>query len=557
MALTTASPATAQYFKRIFNVPTFLEQERGNAMAIDKDGNTLITGSFMDNINLDPLQKATPLTSSGGNDIFIAKYNNQGILLWAVSFGGDDDDDGKAIALDASGNVYITGYVGDAIVDFDPSTKTVSYPALGGKDIFVSKFSSSGVHQWSTRMGGLYDEEGNGVALDKSSNVYTVGYFRSSDADFNTKGTPSLLTPVGLDDVFFTKHTTAGSYQWAGSVGSNLPDVATCISVDKNSYLYIGGYFQGQNVEFNPATTGYSIDSYGGEDAFVLKLTPSGGYQWVIGVGGTSNDRCKAICFDSTGNFYITGSFRSSNADFNPSGGTKRHTPSGFEDAFVAKYKPTGGFLNSFAFGGNLSDNCTSIASDKNGSIYITGFFTGENVDFDPGVGTRRLSAALGQDCYIAKYTSAGVLDWCYNLEATNSSEGTAIGIDKQLNLSVMGKFGGNAKFDSENSSFITQSDQDLQDIFLLSLLGAKVGVSDIPATQQLSCYPNPAHEKITISGINSAHSSATIIDALGIRRKTLELNSRTVDIMDLTSGAYSIIINDDTNTNSINFIKY
>ena len=143
----------------------------GDGIATDSDSNSYITGYFVGAATFG----STTLTSSGSDDIFIAKLNSSGSWDWAVKAGGSSDDNGLGIAVDSSGNAYITGYF-EGTAAFGSTSLVTS----GSRDIFIAKLDTNGSWQWAVKAGGTGNDAGRGIAIDSSGNVYATGYFNSA-----------------------------------------------------------------------------------------------------------------------------------------------------------------------------------------------------------------------------------------------------------------------------------------------------------------------------------------------------------------------------------------
>ncbi|MFH1335204.1 MAG: hypothetical protein ABII96_01690 [Candidatus Zixiibacteriota bacterium] len=163
-------------------------------MAVDNQGNSYIVGSFRGtNIDFDPGLNTTYLSSAGGVDIFIAKYDSSGNYLWARGIGGTNDDVGARIKIDGSGNVYFGGWFSSANVDFDPGPDTAILSSAGATDIFFAKYDASGNYLWAKDIGSSLGDGCHDLALDGSNNVFITGYFYGTDTDFDprTRNSPS------------------------------------------------------------------------------------------------------------------------------------------------------------------------------------------------------------------------------------------------------------------------------------------------------------------------------------------------------------------------------
>lgn len=373
----------------------------GRAIGVDNSGNVYTTGNFSGTADFDPGAAVVNLTSTGINDIFISKLDTDGNFLWVKKIGGSSIDIGRAIHLDALGNIYLTGSF-DGTVDFDPGPGVFNLVSAGGNDIFVLKLDATGAFVWAKQMGGSSADIGWGITVDKIGDVYTVGYFQGT-ADFDPSLTETFnLTSAGLVDVFVSKLSASGDFQWAVKMGGTGSDIGYSISIDTLKNSYITGSFSG-TADFDPSLTEtFNLTSAGGTDIFILKLDAEGAFSWAKQVGGTGNDIGYSLDRDRLGNIYTTGLFRST-VDFDPGASTTNLVSNGGEDAFVLKLDSLGNFVWVGQTGGVNDDVGNSIRVNTPGNIYTTGSFSA-TADFDPsGENVVTLSSAGGSDIFVRK----------------------------------------------------------------------------------------------------------------------------------------------------------
>jgi uncharacterized protein (TIGR02145 family) len=305
----------------------------GNSIAVDAFGNVYTTGSFWETANFDPGPGTFNLTSSGGIDIFISKLDASGNFVWAKQLGGFSYDDGRSIAVDASGNVYTTGYF-EGTADFDPGPGTFNLTSTGDSDIFISKLDASGNFVWAKQLGGTSGDYGYSIAVDASGNVYTTGSFYET-ADFDQGPGTFNLTSSGGIDIFISKLDASGNFVWAKQLGGTSGDFGYSIAVDASGNVYTTGDFEG-TADFDPGQGTFNLTSVGNVDIFISKLDASGNFVWAKQLGGTANDYGLSITVDASGNVYTTGSFQGT-ADFDPGPDTFNLISHGGDDIFVHK----------------------------------------------------------------------------------------------------------------------------------------------------------------------------------------------------------------------------
>ncbi len=405
-----------------------IEYDFVSGIAVDASGNVYITGGFQGTARFGGISK----TSAGNADIFVAKYSSAGALQWVQTAEGPSYDGGRGIAVDVSGNVYITGYFyGGA--SFDGTFKA----SAGQVDIFVAKYNSSGVLQWVQTAGGASSDHGNSIAVDASGNVYIMGDFWGM---VNFSGTSK--TPTGNFNIFVAKYNSAGSLQWVQTAGGTGDFNGRCIAVDAIGNVYITGEFAG-TASFGST----SKTSSGGADIFVAKYDPVGvAWAWVQTAGGTSYDFGKGIAVDASGNVYVTGSFQGTGSFGGPS-----QTSAGDADIFIAKYNSSGTWQWGQTAGGTSVDVGNSITVDPIGNVYITGSFVGT-----ASFGSTSKTSAGGaeifvarNDIFVAKYNSASTFQWVQTTGGTSSDIGNSIAVDASGNVYVTGGFQGTASFGS------------------------------------------------------------------------------------------------------------
>jgi len=307
--------------------------DRGESLVIDASSNVYITGPFGGTADFDPGAGTFNMVSAGSFDIFLWKLNTSGNLVWAKRMGSTSLDQGTALALDVSGNVYATGSFFNT-VDFDPNAGVVNLTPAIGNGAFVVKISSAGNLIWAKVVGNL----GYDVAVDPLGNVYTCGQF-SGTVDFDPGAGTFNLTAVGTNyNIYICKLTTTGNFVWARRIGATGSiQYAEGIKVDGAGNSYIAGYFSG-TVDFNPGTGVNNLTSATSTGTFILKLTNGGNYVWAGAIAGSGHVHALGMCIDAARNIYYTGQFYAS-ADFNPFSGTSNlsSTDPNSPDIYVVK----------------------------------------------------------------------------------------------------------------------------------------------------------------------------------------------------------------------------
>jgi hypothetical protein len=281
--------------------------ESGNGIAADSSGNAYVTGSTnsTDFPTMNPLQP----TNGGGGDSFVAKLNPSGsALIYSTYLGGSAADYGNAIAVDGSGNAYVTGQTSST--NF-PTTAGAFQTTCGGfNDAFVTMLTSTGsTLAFSTYLGGSGTDIGQGVAVDGSGNAYVTGWTDSTDFP-----TMNPLQPIfgGNQDAFVTKVNPTGSaLVYSTYLGGSGTDWGSGVAADSSGNAYVTGLTSSTNFPtMNPLQTNYG----GNGDAFVAQLNPTGSaLVYSTYLGGSGEDRGIGIAVDISGDAYVTGLTASGN----------------------------------------------------------------------------------------------------------------------------------------------------------------------------------------------------------------------------------------------------
>ncbi len=382
-------------------------------------------------------------------------------LQWAKSGGGADYDQGRAVAVDASGNVYTTGYFFGK-VDFDPGiasgdTFFLTTQNPNGSNAFILKLNASGSLIWAKNLGGIDFTDGYALSVDGSGSIYTTGYFSGRvDFDPDTAATDTFfITSAGpAENVFVSKLNSSGSFVWAKSFGGNDYADGYSITTDGSGNVYTTGYFAG-TVDFNPDTAAaatYNLTSRGNGDAFISKLNSSGGFVWAKNIGSTGDDVGRSIAVDNSGNVYTTGSYFGT-VDFNPdtaAGAVYNRTSTGNGDnIFILKLSSSGNFVWVKAMGGSDYADPLSIALDASANVYTTGYFTG-TVDFNPdttGGATFNITSTGLEDLFVSKLNSSGNFIFAKTMGGTSYLHGNSIAVDASANIYTTGFLIGTADF--------------------------------------------------------------------------------------------------------------
>ena len=363
----------------------------------------------------------TGVKDSAGNTLGSQYETSSGFTTWSGTqqlgtSSGDTKTDG--VTVDSSGNIYVTGYTSGGL---DNNTNS------GSNDIFLVKYNSSGVKQWTKQLGTSNSDVGRGVTVDSSDNIYVTGS-TSGGLDDNTNTAGSSW------DFFLVKYNSSGVKQWTeqyGSVVGGYTDFGQGVTVDSSDNLYVTG------------TTNGGIDnntSSGSDDIFLIKYNSSGEKQWTQQLGTSSRDRVAldadeimdGVTVDSSDNIYVVGQTQ---------GGLDNNTNSGDWDFFLVKYNSSGTKQWTQQLGTSSKDVGNGVAVDSSNNIYVTGT-TGGGLDNNTSFGSN--------DIFLVKYNSSGEKQWTQqlgghwytssgNIVYSHNDAGTGVTVDSSNNIYVTG----------------------------------------------------------------------------------------------------------------------
>ncbi|MFM2017648.1 MAG: hypothetical protein RL007_1304, partial [Bacteroidota bacterium] len=388
-------------------------------------------------------------------------------FAWAGSFGSGSNEEGRGIAVDASGNVYSTGsFTGSG--DFDPGPGTLTLTSAGSTDVFISKLDASGNHVWAVRMGGTGPQAATDIALDNAGNIYIIGNFNNS-IDMDPGPGVVNITSLGAQDVFIGKYDPSGNHIWSKRFGSISHEAITSITIDASGNVLTCGSFAG-TTDFDPGAGTANQTATSTSDGYISKLDANGNYVWAkqIPLGGSNT--ASAIVCDAAGTIYLTGYYEGT-VDFDPGAGSYPITSAGLIDIFTLKLLSNGDFNWAGSMGSSTAaDYGRSIAIDANGDVVVTGEFQG-TADLDPTVGVYNLTSLGVKDIFVSKFTpSTASFVWAVHIGDVNNEIGYGVAIDAGGTIYITGNFIGTVDFDPGAGNATVSSNGNQRDCFILKL---------------------------------------------------------------------------------------
>ncbi len=351
------------------------QAQYASAVVVDGSSNVILSGAFQGTINWGA---GVPITSAGGDDLFVTKLNSSGNYQWAKHFGDAKDQSGASVAVDAKDNVLLAGTF-NGTMDFGGGQLT----SVGNNDMFLAKLSPGTAHIWSKRFGDSGYQSSTGIAADSAGDVIVAGVFDGS-IDLGN----GALVSAGDSDAFVAKFDGAGNHLWSKRFGDDKYQSAGSIAVDTVGNVVMTGLFFG-TINFG----GGILPSAGNSDIFIAKFDAAGKHIWSKSFGDSNAQIPGDIAVDSANNILLTGRF---NGTINF--GANALLSAGGKDLFVAKFDASGKHLWSKRYGDNLDQYSAAVNVYDLENVLLAGGLKG-TIDFGGGP----LTGTTMSDIFLAK----------------------------------------------------------------------------------------------------------------------------------------------------------
>ncbi len=320
-----------------------------NSLGVDGQGSVYMTGYITGTVDFDPSAGAYTL-SAVADAAYVSKLDSSGNFAWAYLIDGTGYEQASAIAVNAAGDVCVTGHFSSATfpgadtVDFDfgPGTfKLASANSMGSMACFIAKYTASGGFSWAGALISSANIKTYGVDLDAQGNAVVTGFFFAA-TDFDFGPATNSLAPVSAiqADAFLAKYDATGNYLWANACAENSASNAErgiSVKLDAWGSVYVTGSYSG-TVDLDPSASVASFTSAGNADIFLAKYSAAGAYAWAKTINSGGNESPAMISVHDSTNIWVTGKYEGS-INFNgPSPGSYSRTANGFTDFFTVKY---------------------------------------------------------------------------------------------------------------------------------------------------------------------------------------------------------------------------
>jgi hypothetical protein len=466
----------------------------GQAVKVDREGNRYVTGAFSATAYF-PLRAAPEtdgeyrtkppatahrsLTSDGGTDVFLAKYDRFGKLIWLAQAGGPEDDEGFDLDFDAAGNIYVTGVFTDNATFRGSSGTEKAVTGGPGQTIFLAKYRPSGVLDWVQTGTAEYDASNNGygVAVEPfTGSVYVTGVSQGETTFSSSNGTTHSVSGTASWHMVLVKFDTAGNFHWGQSNAAVVNSVAHKVAVDRDNNVYATGWMEGETTFYSNDGHDLIVDAFSEpiqnfpdypDDAYIVSYDANGNVRWANHIGGYKGIATD-IATSRDGRVSITG-FIGNIANSLPEqaetivtsqpGGKNINLGGGIftdpynKDGFVATYNPAGVLLDARRFGGAQDEGGSGIVYDSFGNLIVAGIFQGE-IQYEG----RTLTGKDTFNLVVAKFSreaeqhasAALILDWAREADGPGVAgfeNGPRIGLTAGGDVLVTGAYEPAAQF--------------------------------------------------------------------------------------------------------------
>ncbi len=416
--------------------------------AVDDDGNVYATGTYRGNVNFSPGVPGFSESSTGGtDDIFVTKHAQDGSLLWVVSLGSFADDGGSDIAINANGEIIVSGYFRTTI-SYTAISGTGSISSQGSEDAFVLRLTSDGQIIDMQSFGGPANVVATSVTADSDGNVYIAGWFLG-DSDFNPGSSQHILSSAGMRDVFVLKLDDNGDFVWAQHYGGPENDSPTEIVHAQNS-LFLSGTFR-NTADFSGGLGTGILNSQGLDDAFLLKISDDGDFDWVNAAHDAQSCTIRGLAVQSNGNVRVVGDF-DSELVINIPGNTINIPTWGGSDVFLGQINSGGEWESVIRLGSIENDRGWGVALNSTDELYVSMSF-GADLSVPSGDGLLNSELSTQTGAAIIKYNPSNELLWYRQLTGSSELILSSISLDAESSVIISGDFEGLVEYTFEETS--------------------------------------------------------------------------------------------------------
>ncbi len=507
----------AQYWTQATAIGSSAKESLGD-LVIDAAGNRYLGGSFGDQLELGD----QVLQSQGKDDVFLAKYNEEGAIEWVLEGGSIDFDQLSAITIDPAGDIvwggqfWIEGNFGDLSLPLQ----------FDSRGIYLLKHSPDGDLQWGRSIEGEDLKILSDIQTDTDGNIYLTGYFANTLIFADT-----TFQAIGVQNLFLLKFDALGNFLWGRTSGYQGEIRPQAMAISPQGQITIAGDFQGRAV--------FGADSIQTEtqdrDVFVAAYDSMGNALWGRKAGGVFQDNCNAIALDADGNAYVTGRYL---GVMTLSDSLEIQTDGFNENFYLIAYRTDGRPYLAKSLGGG-GDEVAHDIFIRDEQLFLTGHYFG-----DLAIENQTLFGFADRfSAFVAVFDTSGNLDWMRRATSSQYVEGYRLVVNEAGRIWVAGNFDLDAQFDEQG--IIGDGFNDLFFSLFDPLSTSTSEVFNEDRRGRLQIFPNPSSGPVTIrwEGESSGPIGLRLVDGRGAVVWQIELDHEqrqwTGDVAALPSGVY------------------
>lgn len=521
-----------------------LESDEARGLAVDSEDHVIITGRTYSSDNI-ATTGAYQTEKIGDIDIYIEKYDPNGVRIWGTYYGGSGLDRARACIVNDEEYIYLGAHTTspDGIVTLGNGMHQEIF--AGVEDGLLAYFDPSGHRVWATYYGGEDEDIIRRLKMDHDGNIIMVGY-SNSDSGIATIDAWQPLNN-GNSDLCLSKWTFDGQLLWGTFLGGESEDHGRSVDADPSGNIYING---STGSKFGIKKNAYRTENAGGQDYLLAKYSPTGGLKWCSYWGGEFEDRGRGVRVDPLGEFVYFIGYSASDTGVSTPGTFQPEWSQGYDgqgepshDAVIMKWSTNGYPVWSTYVGDGAEDRGRAVTMIGN-DPYLAGTTNSPTIvgtpdGFQPTYGGK-------DDMFIEKFDSAGNRIWGSYYGGPERESTLALAVDNEdVNMFLVGT----AESEGISTPGVAQEIfGGFDDGFLLKIqVGVEVSANEPQASNGMEIYPNPNQGSFSMTYRISEDATLKIFDLLGkqVYAKELSVASQQVIVKNLSliPGIYEVVI--------------
>ena len=409
--------------------------EEAESLALDASGNIYVAGFFKSS-SFTLGDKVLKNKGGEASDVFLAKYDKSGKLLWVKTAGGSGEDEPVAVSVDKGGNVILRGFFESPSMTFD----NIVLPNKNEGDIsmFLAKYDPSGKVLWANAA----EVVAAGHVIDPSGNIIVTGEL-IKDVNTSFGDNRFMVLEKGM---FITKYSPDGKVVW---VKKGTGSKAFSISADAGGNSFVTGIITGAEHFLEGGTRIINAGPVRTEDMVIVKVSPNGTILWEKSVGGQGEEEPRAQYVNQGGNLYVVLRFTSIKLKLDKT----IHKNGGGDDVMLLKFSPEGNILWTKTAGGTGHDNPIYLVADASENIYLSGHYYSDKISFD----RLTLSNVGLNDIFLVKFDPDGKVIWAKTTGGSHHDYPNGLTLDVSGNIYLIGEFNSNPNKNKITSEFFME----------------------------------------------------------------------------------------------------